>query len=380
MRHREHFIESNESSPSKSGEDLGGVAVFFDVENILLGVQGEFAVQPILSFLADRGEVMVMRGYADWGRYKAQQRQFLEEGVQMVFLPSYGVSDKNRTDTAICVDAMETMFTRPHIDTYCIVSGDSDFGVLAQRLRDYGKRIVGISAKNAASRILVKQCHEFVFYETLVGQRVQGYSVEEGETRLTGALDKVVEEHGAEFRASVLKDRMRKQDPTFSERNYGASSFTRFLRNYEHLVTVLDGGKVRAGKPAEEPQGHVLKGPKLTKAVVTEARGILTRSIIEATGKGTPVPLSRLKDTMQTVAPEFDELSLGYKTFTRFLLAFSDVILVDRANNTASAAEGIAPELDGAGVGGGEQRRRGRGKGASRRNILPTVDASPESV
>ncbi|MBL8784997.1 MAG: NYN domain-containing protein, partial [Deltaproteobacteria bacterium] len=224
----QRLLESqSRSRVADSSEDLGGIALFFDVENILLGIQGELDVHAVTRFLGERGEVMILRAYADWGRYRRQQRQFLDEGVQMVFLPTYGASDKNRTDTAICVDAMEILYTRPLIETFCIISGDSDFGILANRLRDHGKRIIGISARTAASPVLVKQCHEFVYYETLVGQRVAGFSVEEGEGRLKRALERIVEEVGPEFRASVLKDRMRKQDATFSERNYGASSFTR---------------------------------------------------------------------------------------------------------------------------------------------------------
>ncbi|MCA9514527.1 MAG: NYN domain-containing protein [Myxococcales bacterium] len=259
MRLKESYLDAREGG-RQSGDDLGGVAVFFDVENILLGVTETFVVKNIVDFLAERGEVMIRKAYADWGRYRQQQRQFLEEGVEMVFLPSYGTSDKNRTDTAVCVDAMEILFQRPYIETFCIVSGDSDFGVLARRLRDHGKRVVGVSAKSAASQILVKQCHEFVFYETLVGKQVQGYSLEEGEARLEKALQKIVDEYGTEFRASLLKDLMRKQDPTFSERNYGARSFTSFLSHYDGLVETLEGGVVRA-IPQEEPdQGKGAKG------------------------------------------------------------------------------------------------------------------------
>jgi len=350
MRRPEHLAEGPLAAPA----ELGGVAVFFDVENILLGIQGDFDVRAVARFLAERGDVMTLRAYADWGRYRRQQRQFLEEGVQMVFLPTYGQSDKNRTDTAICVDAMEILFTRPQIETFCIVSGDSDFSILAQRLRDHGRRVIGVSAKSAASPILVKQCHEFVFYETLVGQRVVGFSVEEGEERLRRALERVVEEHGQEFHASALKDWMRKQDPTFSERNYGASSFTRFLANYEHLVTVLDGGRMRAGTtPVTPPAGPPSEGapkprfPTLAPKVEAEARAVLLRTIVQAAldKGGTPVPLSRLKDTMQAVAPDFDEWALGFKTFTQFLLAYPDIVVVDRATNSARPHEAIVPEL-----------------------------------
>ncbi|MFO0747559.1 MAG: NYN domain-containing protein [Myxococcota bacterium] len=366
MRRLEHPAFIGESSlPSAEraappADALGGIALFFDVENILLGIQGDIDVRSVVRFLGERGDVMTLRAYADWGRYRRQQRQFLEEGVQMVFLPTYGQTDKNRTDTAICVDAMEILFTRPQIETFCIVSGDSDFSILAQRLRDHGRRIIGVSAKSAASPILVKQCHEFVFYETLVGQRVVGFSVEEGEARLRRALERVVEEHGTDFHASVLKDWMRKQDATFSERNYGAGSFTRFLANYDHLVTIRDGGLLHVeGDQRQAVSGEASAGaspeskrepgryPALGAKAEAEARNVLLRTIIEATGDtgGAPVPLSRLKDTMQAVAPAFDEWDLGFKTFTQFLLAFPDIVVVDRASNTARPNEGIVPAL-----------------------------------
>lgn len=353
----------------QDADELGGIALFFDVENILLGIQGDFDVHAVTRFLGERGDVMTLRAYADWGRYRRQQRTFLEEGVQMVFLPTYGQGDKNRTDTAICVDAMEILFTRPLIETFCIVSGDSDFSILAQRLRDHGKRVIGMSARSAASPILVKQCHEFVFYETLVGQRVAGYSVEEGEERVKRALERVLEEVGTEFRAGILKDRMRKQDPTFSERNYGASSFTRFLANYDHLLTVGDGGVVTVVTEglqralARTQRGSSRSEDKRDK----EARLVLMRTVLEsATRHGvSPVPLSRLKDTMQSVAPDFDELSLGYKSFTKFLLQYPDIVVVDRASNTARPADGILPpDADRGGDGGAQQgpdrRRRSR--------------------
>jgi len=373
MRHHEPLTSTPKSSLSSGGDELGGVALFFDVENILLGVQGEFVVKKVVEFLAERGEVMILRAYADWGRYRREQRQFLEEGIQMVFLPSFGAGDKNRTDTAICVDAMEILFTRPHIDTFAIVSGDSDFGVLARRLRDHAKRVVGISAKSAASQILVKQCHEFVFYETLVGQRVQGYSVEEGEARVRKALDKIVEDYGTEFRASLLKDLMRKQDPTFSERNYGAASFTRFLRNYDHLLTILDGGVVRVGPDRDDDATTAAssrrKGARLTSEADSVTRELLRKAIAAAAARRSPVKLSRLKDTMLGIAPDFDEEELGFRTFTRFLLAFPDVVTVDREDNVATPAgsparsggEGEATADD-----GGRGRRRG-GRGRSRR-------------
>ncbi len=364
MRIRERFVDAGELAVDTSDE-LGGIAVFFDFENIILGVKDGFKVSNVINTLNERGEVMIRRAYADWGRYRRHQRQFLEEGVAMAFLPSYGTHDKNRTDTAICVDAMETLFTRPHIDTFVIVSGDSDFAVLAQRMRDHAKRVVGISTKSAASNILVKVCHEFIFYETLEGQRVQGYSNEDGEKRLLRAIPITVEHHGAEMRASVLKDRMRKQDPTFSERNYGAPSFTKFLRNYGHLVKVLERGMIRVvgGTEFQTPTGGNVRSAgerpandrppadrapakpvKLLPEVEAEARDVLARAMAQASPDGDPVSMSRLKDCMEAVAPNFDESGLGFRTFTRFLKAFPDIIDVHRDRNRVQSA---APPADG---------------------------------
>ena len=339
MRHRENLVRASDLAVG-TGDELGGVAVFVDLENIILELKDDFSIKKVIDALNERGDVMIMRAYADWGRYRRDQRQFLEEGVQMVFLPSYGVGDKNRTDTAICVDAMEILFTREHIDTFVICSGDSDFGILAQRLRDHAKRVVGLSAKNAASNILVKQCHEFIFYETLVGKRVQGYSHEDGEKRLKRALEAVVDGYGSTFRASLLKDRMRKQDKTFSERNYGATSFTRFLANYDHLVTVLEGGRVSLADKNQKQGPRQL--PKLAPEVEAEARQILTEAVLAACKNGQPARPSRLKDSMNKVAPNFDEQALGYTAFSQFLRAFPDIVKVDRNRNTTSPAAGLA--------------------------------------
>lgn len=382
MRIPERLVGAQQLSVDTT-DDLGAVAVFFDFENIILGVRDEFRVSTVIDALNERGDVMVRRAYADWGRYRRHQRQFLEQGVAMVFLPSYGINDKNRTDTAICVDAMEILFTRPHIDTFVIASGDSDFGVLAHRLRDHGKRVVGISAKSAASDILVKICHEFIFYESLVGQRVQGVSMEEAEERVRRALQVVVDQHGPRFRASVIKDRMRKQDPTFSERNYGASSFTRFLRNFDHLIDLLDGGMVQvtgamaAGTQTQAAEALPAKPPVLAPDIEAEAAGHVSRAIALASPDGEPVSLARLKDALGEVAPDFDEMALGFRTFTRFLKTFPNVVEVERDRNRVRPVTGAN---QGKGKGGSEAPRTAPAKPApSKPDTKPDKDAEQAS-
>jgi hypothetical protein len=222
------------------------VALFFDHENIVLGTKRgkpRFDPNKVIQHLSERGDVVVRRAYADWGRYERDQRGYLEQGVEMVFMPSYGIGDKNRTDTAICVDAMDTLRLQPDIDTYVIVSGDSDFGVLARRLRSNRRRVVGISARDAASKILVSVCQEFIFYESLCGDSLTGYDMAGARKAILKTLPSLTEEYGDTFQSSILKDRLRRMDSSFSERNYGCQSFTSLLEKFPDLFKVWKGGQ-----------------------------------------------------------------------------------------------------------------------------------------
>jgi uncharacterized LabA/DUF88 family protein len=244
MRKREPQLSVGELS-SSSNNDIGRTAVFFDYENIVLGVKETFEPSRVVEHLMSRGDVLIRKAYADWGRFKSDQTKLLGLGVDMVFLPTYGLNDKNRTDTAIAVDAMEVLSLHPMIETFVIVSGDSDFGVLARKLRGYGKRIVGVSAKQSASKVLVSLCHEFIFYETLVGTKLTGYSLKEGAKLLKKVLPPLAEDYGSGFQPSLVKDRLRKLDSSFSERNFGFNSFIKFLERYPSLLTVkrFQGGR-----------------------------------------------------------------------------------------------------------------------------------------
>ncbi len=244
MRRKDALID--QGTPL-SDESLGSIAVFFDHENIALAMRKNrtrFNPNLIIDHLGQRGDVVVRRAYADWGRYDKDQSAYLEQGVEMVFMPTYGARDKNRTDTAICVDAMDILRLQPQIETFIIVSGDSDFGVLARRLRSNAKRVIGISAKEAASKILVSVCHEFIFYEGLAGESL-GYDLEGAQELILSVLPNLVDEYGETFQPSLLKDRIRRRDSSFSERNYGCPSFTSFLEKFPSILKVerWAGGK-----------------------------------------------------------------------------------------------------------------------------------------
>jgi uncharacterized LabA/DUF88 family protein len=346
--------------------DIGETAVFFDFENIVLGVKDKFHPRLVLEHLSSRGNVLVRRAYADWGRYSRYQSPLLELGTEMVFLPTYGVADKNRTDTAVCVDAMEILFLRPNVETFVIVSGDSDFGVLARKLRGYGKRVMGISAKHSASKILASVCHEFIFYESLVGEKLQGYGASAGERLIRRVLPNILETQTT-FQPSLLKDRLRKIDSTFSERNYGYTSFLKFIESYPKIFRVerFEGGRTqvsirddaevgktpplpsksegrssgsrdtsrsgsrpKVARAAAKPKEEVVKDAKASEAL--QACRDLLRVVMQGVGPNEEVTLNKLKARMVANVPTFDHRKLGYRSFTEFLRAQDDVVTVLR--------------------------------------------------
>jgi len=366
MRRPEAQIRAADNTSAQEN-DIGETAVFFDFENIVLGVKEKFDPGRVLEHLASRGDVLIRRAYADWSRFSRYQSKLLELGVEMVFLPSYGVSDKNRTDTAVCVDAMEILFTRPNIETFVIVSGDSDFGVLARRLRSYGKRVLGISARSSASKILASICHEFIFYEGLTGQALSGITAADGEALLRRVIPNISAEA---FQPSLLKDRLRKLDSTFSERNYGFPSFLKFLESYPHLfkierfgrgrteVTIREdadkGGRSKppparsrqpkaapapkperkpAAKTERKPAAKTERKPSSTQERDTKVRKDALnacRTLLEAVLPSEEVTLNRIKSKMLEAVPTFNHTKLGYRTFIDFLRDQPDLVTVTR--------------------------------------------------
>ncbi len=323
-RKPEPTLSITDLSGISSDDDIGRTAVFFDFENIVLGIKNRFEPALVVKHLSSRGDVVLRRAYADWGRYERFQTDLLELGVEMVFLPSYGVRDKNRTDTAIACDAMEILFQQPDIETFVIISGDSDFGVLARKLRGYGKRIIGVAAQKSSSKILVAVCHEFIFYETLLGETVGG--MPDAEQLVRQILPDVIDDYGSTIQPSLLKDRLRKQDSTFSERNYGFPTFLKFVRNFPKLfrVNTFRGGKTEltiltAGGNGDGGQGG--------DDELEDARDLVWDCLRDAGGGVTP---RKLKSLLLAERSDFDERALGYANFTEFLRDQSDLVTITR--------------------------------------------------
>ncbi len=225
------------------------MAVFMDFENVATSAEanlGDFDVNTVMSLLRSRGRLLIKRAYGDWGRFHRYRRPMLENGIDLFQLYSVGVQHKNRADVRLAIDAMETVFTRPQIDVFAIVSGDSDFTELVHKLRDYGKYTIGIGLHAATSDLLRRACDEFIFYETLVAEEIGDIADElqlpDPRELLRRALLAAEQKGETPVFAGRLKQIMLGLDSSFNETNYGYQQFRAFLEAHQDLVTIQEQG------------------------------------------------------------------------------------------------------------------------------------------
>ena len=222
------------------------LAVLIDFENIAAGTEreglGRFDVRALMQRVNDKGRILLARSYADWGRFSRFKQSLLSANVTMYELTSHGMQDKNRADIAMVVDALELAFTKDYIDTFVVVSGDSDFTPLVLKIRELNKRVIGIGTRKSTSRLLIQACDEFIFYESIVQKQTRDGKDKSGPmtnqepmTRpaafqlLHSTLQGLQRENPDPLLASVVKGAMRRKSPDFSESDLGYASFARFL-------------------------------------------------------------------------------------------------------------------------------------------------------
>ncbi len=220
------------------------LAVFIDFDNIQIGVKDtlgkEFDVSLVLEALKERGEVISKIAYGNWKYHGHASRRLSEHAVQMVQRDPTPRGDKNGADINLALDALEMAFTRPHINAYAIVGGDSDFVALVEKLKQYNKRVFIVGGKAFTSTILQRNCHEFISYESLLGparqpQRGGGQQQKQPRERRADALPlehalplleramSALERREVKAQLGLLKSTMLQLDPAFSERDYGTT-------------------------------------------------------------------------------------------------------------------------------------------------------------
>ena len=248
-----------------SSSDNISMAVFCDFENVALGVRDanyeKFDIRPVLERLLLKGSIVVKKSYCDWDRYKAFKAPMHEANFELIEIPHVRQSGKNSADIRLVVDALDLCYTKSHVNTFVIISGDSDFSPLVSKLRENAKQVIGVGVKQSTSDLLVANCDEFIFYDDLVREqrrtaakrderKAQPQSrrsnasasddkrKEELEARKVQALDMVVETFDAlvsergdtgKIWASLLKDTLKRRRPDFSETYYGFRTFGNLL-------------------------------------------------------------------------------------------------------------------------------------------------------
>ena len=222
-------------------EHESSLAVLVDFENMArpgAKGRGDFDIHLVLDRLAEKGRVLVKRAYADWSRYRDARHELQNAGLGLIEMPSAREGAKNRADIQMAVDAMELAYSREHVDNFVIVSGDSDFTPLVGKLRELNKRVIGVGNRESASDLLVANCDEFIYYDTLVARAGGGTSRRRAgrggpnPLQLLQETLTALQREGTEWPlASVVKDSMRRKYPAFDETEHGFSTFSKFLED-----------------------------------------------------------------------------------------------------------------------------------------------------
>lgn len=209
------------------------IALLIDFDNVILGVEDPgFDVELVVNTLRSRGVVVMGRAYGDWYRHHRHRRKLMEQGIELVETPVFGPLIKNSADIRIVIDGLDIAAAHSHIDTFCLVSGDSDFLPLIKRLQLLGKHVIVIAGIKFTSDLVRRNCNEYLAYENLLAESVgatEDASTLEGSFHLLERAINTLIERGMDIRSSAVKQMMLQLNPAFSERTFGCYQFKQFL-------------------------------------------------------------------------------------------------------------------------------------------------------
>jgi uncharacterized protein (TIGR00288 family) len=230
----------------RSGDGERALAVFIDFENLGLGFQNRrdrFDIHKVLERLVEKGKIVAKKAYADWSRFSSYTTALHEAAIELVEIPRRGVSGKNSADIRLVVDAIDLAYSKDHIDTFVIVSGDSDFSPLVSKLKELGKHVIGMGLADATSDLLRDNCDEFIYYEDLDRAPIIPVSMNENIPErkrkafalLLESLLALRRENKEIIYSSMIKDTMKRKKPSFNEEYYGYRTFSEFLEDAQRL-------------------------------------------------------------------------------------------------------------------------------------------------
>ncbi len=350
------------------------IAVFIDFDNIEIGVKTtlhtQFDIAAILDGIKERGEVVTKVAYGDWKRAGDYGRLLSQHAIRMVQRNLTPGGDKNGADINLALDALEMAFTHDHINAFVIVGGDSDFITLVEKLKQYDKKVFVVGGRQFTSQVMQKNCHEFIAYENLVGGRRPTLAGPAGPKRENGgsvaaapadvskiiplvkrAL-KVLADREVSPQLGLLKSTLLQLDSTFSERDYGVSTFRDFIEKIAKtgIITLRHSGRsmlvdaaegaIEAGDsqvvtpamagmseaPAAEasstspasaaPAPAVVRDPEQIQQIIEQTKDLFTRA---SQPPRWPMYVRQIKQYLRSVDPNFDEHKWGFTTIMEFL-------------------------------------------------------------
>ena len=271
--------------------EITNMALFCDFENIALGVRDanyeKFDIGKVLERLLLKGSIVVKKAYCDWERYKTFKAPMHEASFELIEIPHVRQSGKNSADIRMVVDALDLCYTKAHVQTFVIISGDSDFSPLVSKLRENNKVVIGVGVKNSTSDLLIANCDEFIFYDDLVREKkkpavrrgVKAPAAGESKTaaktiaddakppakkgdeeRRAEALDLIIEtvealvsERGDDEKiwGSMVKQALKRRKPGFNESYYG-------FRSFNALLEAAEKGALLALERDEKSGGYIV--------------------------------------------------------------------------------------------------------------------------
>ena len=234
------------------------MALFCDFENVALGAKDanydKFDISKVLERLLLKGNIVVKKAYCDWARYQEFKAVMHEASFEMIEIPHVRQSGKNSADIRLVVDALDLCYTKEHVDTFVVISGDSDFSPLVSKLRENNKIVIGVGVKNSTSDLLIANCDEFIYYDDLVrkkraksrakpaarakpksikakAEQVVEDKKQEAWDLIVETYEALIEERGEEEKiwGSMIKQTLKRRKPGFSESYYGFRSFGQLL-------------------------------------------------------------------------------------------------------------------------------------------------------
>jgi uncharacterized LabA/DUF88 family protein len=341
------------------------IAAFIDFDNIEIGVKStlnaQFDIGIVLEALKERGEVVSKIAYGDWTRAGDYSRSLTQHATKLVQRNLTPGGDKNGADINLALDALEMAFTHPHINAYVIVGGDSDFISLVEKLKQYDKQVFVVGGRSFTSHVMQRNCHEFIAYENLGGGRRSDRggrpsstggtpsAIEQAMPLVRRAL-KVLSDREVTPQLGLLKSTLLQLDSTFSERNYGVSSFRDFAQKLANagFVTLKENGRnvlvelkegaatsVEASggqaaaegrqephhEPRHEPRHEARNEPRAEPRAADAIAEV--RRLFQAAPNPPrwPMYVRQVKQFLRAVDPSFDERTFGFQSLNDLLRA-----------------------------------------------------------